>query len=70
MDSEPDGREAIFTSFSVLYLVEVKSSICEQNNLHTDLTGDQTQGHLYYGPVFRLKTAMSPHKYRIRYRKL
>jgi hypothetical protein len=41
--SKPRGRPGILHIPKVIYFVEVKGSICEQKNLHINLTKDQTQ---------------------------
>jgi hypothetical protein len=51
VDSEPWWGPGILHILKVLSLANVKSSISEQKNLQTDLTGDQTQNPMNERPV-------------------
>lgn len=46
MDSEPKGRSHTVHIPEVLSVVELKVSMCGQTNLHTDISGHQTQNPL------------------------
>jgi hypothetical protein len=51
---------SIFHFPEVLSLAEVKTSVCEQKNQHTDMTCDRIQVLLNDSPVSYTKTTRSP----------
>jgi hypothetical protein len=56
-----DWSPVYFTFTKVSCLAEVKTSVCEQKNQHTDMTGDGNQEPLNDSPVSYPKTTRSPY---------